>query len=217
MNNESNSPKEEREKPKAQTKEGNEGRRTKWILIFGCAVAGAVVIIDPSARTLVYLGSALAAVAGVLLVRRVGARSRLSSLRVSPQVALLVTSVLVCGLGSELSLRLFAFHLFPEVDKTEGLGQNLGYQYDSLLGWFPIPNSRRTFEAWRKVSISHNSKGFRDPEPVFDDKPRIAFVGDSYTWGYDAQVEERFTEKLRTKHPEWRIYNFGVCGYSTDQ
>jgi hypothetical protein len=104
-----------------------------------------------------------------------------------------------------------------DVQLTEGLSHNLGYQYDRTLGWFPMPSSRKTFTGLRTVSVAHNSKGFRDPEPVFDDRPRIVFIGDSFTWGYDVEAEKCFTEKLRTKHSEWQIYNFGVCGYSTDQ
>jgi hypothetical protein len=192
------------------------GRATKWALIAGCVFAAAVLAIDPSARTFIYLGAALVALAGALLLRKFGARSRLFTLRVSPQIALLVTTIFVCILAAEMGLRLFLFQKFPDL-LGEGLGQNLGYQYDKSLGWFPIPNSQRIFKASRTISISHNSKGFRDPEPLFDDKPRIAFIGDSYTWGYDAETEERFTEKLRVRHPEWRIYNLGVCGYSTDQ
>jgi hypothetical protein len=186
-------------------------------LILGCLIAAMVVSIDPSARTFLYLGAALVALAAALLLRKVGTRSRLFSLRVSPQIALLVTTMVLCIVAAEISLRLFVFQTFSDRRRAEGLGQNLGYQYDKTLGWFPIPNSHRTFSASRTISISHNSRGFRDPEPVFDSKPRIAFVGDSYTWGYDAEAEERFAEKLRTKHPQWRIYNLGVCGYSTDQ
>jgi hypothetical protein len=193
------------------------GRATKLVLIVGCVFAGAVLAIDPSARTFLYLGGALVAIAGALLLRKVAGRSRILGFRVSPQLALLVTTIVVCILAAEISLRLFVFQTFSDLHRAEGLGQNLGYQYDKTLGWFPIPNSQRTFSASRTISISHNGRGFRDPEPVFDGKPRIAFVGDSYTWGYDAEAEERFTEKLRVKHPEWRIYNLGVCGYSTDQ
>ncbi len=217
MNSEKQEPGIDAPSSEGETSPPQKERATKWVLILGCMVAGGVVLVDPSARTFVYLGAALVALAGALLLRKVGARSRVFSLRVSPQFALLLTTIVVCILAAEISLRLFVFQTFPDLRRIEGLGQNLGYQYDKALGWFPIPNSQRTFTASRTIAISHNSRGFRDPEPVFDSKPRIAFVGDSYTWGYDAEVEERFTEKLQAKHPEWRIYNFGVCGYSTDQ
>jgi hypothetical protein len=65
--------------------------------------------------------------------------------------------------------------------------------------------------------MAHNSKGFRDPEPSLDNRPGILFLGDSFVWGYGVEAADRFTEKLRSRHPERQVYNFGVCGYSTDQ
>jgi hypothetical protein len=217
MNSETREPKIDPPSDKGETSPPQKERATKWALILGCVLAASVVLIDPSTRTVLYMGVALVALASALLLRKFAARSRLFSLRVSPQIALLVTTVVICILAAEICLRLFVFQTFSDLRRNEGLGQNLGYQYDKTLGWFPIPNSQRTFTASRTISISHNRAGFRDPEPLFDSKLRIAFVGDSYTWGYDAEAEERFTEKLRAKHPEWRIYNLGVCGYSTDQ
>jgi len=45
----------------------------------------------------------------------------------------------------------------------------------------------------------------------------MIFLGDSFVWGYDAEQQERFTEKLRANIPGWSIYNLGVSGYGTDQ
>jgi hypothetical protein len=70
----------------------------------------------------------------------------------------------------------------------------------------------------RTIVAVHNSHGFRDVEDAGDgDKPRILFLGDSYLWGYDAEIAERFTDKLQAKHPEWRVSNCGISGYGTDQ
>lgn len=38
-----------------------------------------------------------------------------------------------------------------------------------------------------------------------------------FVWGYDVEQPERFTEKLRTRLPDWSIYDLGVSGYGTDQ
>lgn len=43
------------------------------------------------------------------------------------------------------------------------------------------------------------------------------FIGDSFTWGYDAEATNRFTELLRPKLPGIRLVNAGVPGYGTDQ
>jgi hypothetical protein len=81
-----------------------------------------------------------------------------------------------------------------------------------------VSNSVRQVTGARTVTAHHNSEGFRGPEHVInDDKSVIIFLGDSFTWGVDAEEPERFTDKLQARHPEWRIYNFGVSGYGTDQ
>jgi hypothetical protein len=91
------------------------------------------------------------------------------------------------------------------------------YNYDAELGWFPVPNSEVTFTGLRTVTVRHNSLGLRDIEHDTAPRPTIAFVGDSFVWGYDAEQEERFTEVLRAKFPEHRIVNAGVTAYGTDQ
>lgn len=94
---------------------------------------------------------------------------------------------------------------------------NLAYEHNSRLGWFPIPNSEATYQGTVEFQIKHNSRGFRDPEPTFSDRPRIVVLGDSFVWGYDVQQDQRFTEQLRTMLPEYDIYNLGISGYGTDQ
>jgi hypothetical protein len=132
-------------------------------------------------------------------------------------VALLVTTLWLCLILSELALRLFLFQTFEEADRMDEWGGGLGYHYHQTLGWFPVPNSQTTFADQRTISIAHNRNGFRDPEPSLDDRPGVLFLGDSFVWGYNVEVADRFTEKLRARHPERQVYNFGVAGYSTDQ
>jgi hypothetical protein len=93
----------------------------------------------------------------------------------------------------------------------------LTYRHDAQLGWFPIDNSKKTVSDSRPISVTHNSTGFRGAEYTKTDKPVMLFLGDSFVWGYDVEVSERFTEKLQTKHPDWAIRNLGVTGYGTDQ
>jgi len=91
------------------------------------------------------------------------------------------------------------------------------YNYDAELGWFPVPNSDVTFTGMRAIRARHNSLGLRDIEHDTTPRPTIAFVGDSFVWGYDAEENERFTEVLRARMPERRIVNAGVTAYGTDQ
>jgi lysophospholipase L1-like esterase len=91
------------------------------------------------------------------------------------------------------------------------------YAHDAELGWFPIPNSAQTYTGSRTVQVHHNSIGLRDIEPEPTRKPTIAFVGDSFVWGYDSEEGERFTDLLRGMMLNNRIANLGVNAYGTDQ
>ncbi len=128
-------------------------------------------------------------------------------------LGLLFGTLLLCGAGAEFGLRLFC---------RQGLAiaqdeRSLMYQYNSRLGWFPIPNTGHRVIASRPFTVIHNSQGFRGPEPVINQKPGILFLGDSFVWGFDVEAADRFTEKLQARHPEWNVYNLGVSGYGTDQ
>lgn len=128
-------------------------------------------------------------------------------------IILVIFSLLSGLLATEFAMRyLLENRLALHLDE-----RNLTYRYDSELGWFPIENSKKTYTASRTISVEHNSRGFRDPEHIVSDKPRIVFLGDSFVWGLDVESNERFIEKLRIKIPEWSIYNLGVSGYGTDQ
>jgi len=132
--------------------------------------------------------------------------------QLAANIALLASSLFIVAAFSEIGLRVFSHGLAQVEDE-----RTLTYRYDAQLGWFPIPNSSKRFTGSRTITISHNSNGFRDHEPVKDNRPGIVFLGDSLVWGFDVEAQERFTEKLQAKHPNWGIYNFGVSGYGTDQ
>lgn len=102
----------------------------------------------------------------------------------------------------------------PPVPQDE---RNLAYRYDRELGWFPVEGGNGFFSGHRRVSIRNNSDGFRDHEYGPKVKPRIAVLGDSYVWGFDVEQDERFTEKLQARLPDWEVLNMGVSGYGTDQ
>ncbi len=101
--------------------------------------------------------------------------------------------------------------------RAHRVGADRIYNYDAELGWFPVPNSDVRFTGIRTIRVRHNSLGLRDIEHDAAPKPTIAFVGDSFVWGYDAEANERFTEVLRARLPVHRIVNAGVTAYGTDQ
>jgi len=136
-------------------------------------------------------------------------RARVALFRV---LTVLSTLLVAAGLG-ETGLRIFmSKQLAIPLDE-----RNLLFHHDPRLGWFPVPNSRVRFKGSRGVLVANNSRGFRAPEQYSDSRPGIAFLGDSFVWGYDVEASERLTEKLQERHPEWNIFNFGVSGYGTDQ
>jgi len=45
----------------------------------------------------------------------------------------------------------------------------------------------------------------------------VLFIGDSFVWGVDAEANERFTDLLRNRLPQYALVNAGVSGYGTDQ
>lgn len=121
-------------------------------------------------------------------------------------------ALIICFIGGEILARYYYIPLnFPSDER------NLLYQYDKKLGWFPIPNSDKEFMGSHMIQVKNNSLGFRDIEHGEKKKKRIAFLGDSYLWGYDVEQDERFTEKLRPLLPNYEILNMGVSGYGTDQ
>lgn len=94
----------------------------------------------------------------------------------------------------------------------------LAYRYDRELGWFPKANDELTFTGSRTIHIAHNALGFRDrPHAKEKTRPRLAFVGDSFVWGYDVEMGERFTELLQADLDGIEVFNLGVSGYGTDQ
>jgi hypothetical protein len=125
-----------------------------------------------------------------------------------------LVSSFVAVVAGEVALRtVFARRLALVQDE-----RNLLYRYDSVLGWFPVAGSSNQFVGTHRITVVNNQQGFRAAADYsLDNRPRIVFLGDSFVWGYDVEVAERFTEKLEAKRPEWKIYNFGVSGYGTDQ
>ena len=124
---------------------------------------------------------------------------------------LLITLVTLAA--TELLLRLADFRELRQ-DFSE---RSLSYGYDAELGWAPVPNSVSTVTTARTIHARHNSLGFRDIEFRPDERPVMLFIGDSFVWGVDAEADERFTDVLRERLPQYQIVNAGVSGYGTDQ
>ena len=97
-------------------------------------------------------------------------------------------------------------------------------RYHPLLGWSGRPDFAATKDG---IPIRTNSLGYRDREPVDvedDRKPGVLFLGDSFTWGDEVRLEDRFTSLLEAscgvvcdRLPAIRAINKGLIGYGTAQ
>jgi len=125
-------------------------------------------------------------------------------------ITLLISLVILIVCGEILARVLVKKYYISDV-------LDLTYRFDEELGWYPIENSSKQFKGSRLITVQHNKNGFRDVDHGSKKKKRIAFLGDSFVWGYDVEYGERFTEYLQNRMPDWEIINMGVSGFSTDQ
>lgn len=123
--------------------------------------------------------------------------------------------LIVLGLpmaAGEALLRVAARRVLGPLDE-----RHLSYRHDPVLGWFPKEGAAGTLAGSRPFTFRHNRHGFRDQEIRLKRGRRLAFVGDSFVWGYDANDGERFSDRLRDRWPQGEVLNLGVSGYGTDQ
>lgn len=103
-------------------------------------------------------------------------------------------------------------------------------QYHPVLGWEKSPLAEGHFRRGdARIYEKMNSRGLRDREYEYDKAAnvfRILVLGDSFTEGYDVNVEDLFTEILeqrlndslsRQSGRTFEVINAGTGGYSTDQ
>jgi hypothetical protein len=126
-------------------------------------------------------------------------------------MALVTTLATLAAL--EIALRVADLRILREAASE----RSLTYRYDAELGWAPVPNSSSVVTTARTIHVQHNSLGFRDVEFERDARPVMLIIGDSFVCGVDAEVNERFTDPLRSRLSSTTIVNGGVSGYGTDQ
>ena len=75
----------------------------------------------------------------------------------------------------------------------------------------------KTGDDWFRKHFNSNSWGFRDNvdyvQQLIPGKRRITFIGDSFTAGQGiANVEDRFTNCIRSMRPRWDVHVLSECG-----
>jgi hypothetical protein len=123
--------------------------------------------------------------------------------------------IIILALFTAFEIGLRAFDIEPLPPKPNDASWH--FRHDPELGWSARANTVSQITITRTVSMRYNSLGMRDHEPVPGASSRILFLGDSFTWGFDVEPEERFSDRLRSYLPGVDILNAGITGYGTDQ
>jgi hypothetical protein len=116
-----------------------------------------------------------------------------------------------------LALIEIALQVFQPAYLTDKFWNNLKYIHDDELGWYPTPNSSLLDSTASFMRVRHNSLGLRDVEYERSSKPTMLFIGDSLTWGYLVNEEQRFSNLVKAVLPGYAVVNAGIAGYGTDQ
>lgn len=104
---------------------------------------------------------------------------------------------------------------FQKYGYLESGWHDVNTQFDSELGWAPIPN-RAVQTEWGP--LSSNALGFRSGQ-IDPRKGQIAMVGDSVVWGYGVSDCETSSFYLNAKVANlgFQVQNLGVSGYGLSQ
>lgn len=88
------------------------------------------------------------------------------------------------------------------------------YIYDKTDAW----GLTKVYFKWISRHYQFNNFGLRDSvdyQPKLHGKPRITFIGDSFTGGHGvADVEKRFVNRIRAARPDWEIHCFAKSGWN---
>ncbi len=136
------------------------------------------------------------------------AREALKSIGISLGIALVTLAAL------EIVLRVADFRELRETLSET----SLAYDFDAELGWMPVPNSGGTVQSFRTTHYKHNRPWVtrRGTWPAMVSQPSY-FSDDSFVWGSDFEADERFSDLLKPRIPDYRIFAAGVSGFGTDQ
>ena len=88
-----------------------------------------------------------------------------------------------------------------------------GLQFDSEMGWSNIPDLKYTLKG---KHFTHNSKGFRSPEPD-NNRKQVLLIGDSVTYGVGLNDGETIASFLGREALDIQSLNLGVNGFGIDQ
>src|ERR1700752_168260 len=133
------------------------------------------------------------------------------------KLSILIISVTFALLAAEGVLRISGMWVGRHSDTMFTL-----MEFDPVLGWKMKPNveEKVSFVDVENIPVHANSLGFWDREFKLEKDPlktRIAFLGDSFTWGLGVTETERFSDVLASENSNFESQNFAIPGFGTDQ
>ncbi|MHB8846162.1 MAG: hypothetical protein ACYC7L_15630 [Nitrospirota bacterium] len=138
------------------------------------------------------------------------------------RVLLMLVSVVVSLAVAEGAARLRGFE--PWTYLSTDTHEPSVFEYDPVLGWKAVignyidppydPTASATHLSILRGMGRRTSKGQTD---VHTNRPKMVFVGCSFTMGWAINDEDTFPWKLQTRHPSYEVLNYGVAGYGTYQ
>lgn len=145
-----------------------------------------------------------------------GKLSRKSTRDICFALITIISSVLLCLLVAEYSLRWYQQSINNSSASDPGL-----LRYHPRLGWTLTPSWQGRHQHHDfDVRYNINRHGFRGHFPVslqHKTKPRIVIVGDSFSFGLGVNDADTFTAKLNQRQTGVDFLNLSIPGYSTDQ
>jgi len=131
--------------------------------------------------------------------------------------------VFICCILTEFLLRLFGFnpYLPNQRSEIEFYPNGVFYQKDTVLGWKHIEgefniNITKNY-SWKASHLTNTyriTRPKKDYSPI-DNRPKIWFMGCSYTHGWSLNDSETFPWILQKNYPKFNIENFGVGAYGS--
>ena len=138
------------------------------------------------------------------------------------RMLLVIASVIISCVAFEGALRLLGFTpwTYLAADRNEPTTS----EYDPVLGWRSKEGSFRVppyDPAGQETDLTILRSGLRRSSPqqheTRDDRPKIIFIGCSFTQGWAISDDETFAWKIQAAFPAFEVLNYGTNGYGTYQ
>jgi hypothetical protein len=123
-------------------------------------------------------------------------------------ISLLISSIAATAIVLEVILRIIGVHsvdLRPPIHRPSAVP---GLEYELK----PLIHERGFYNEY----VTTDSRGFRSAE-INPGQPVIAFLGDSFTFGFGVKDNETNPAAVQARFPDYAVVNTGVNGYNIEQ